>query len=216
MHIDKLVNSKLNTIADWIIRVVVINILTIVCALPLITAYAALGAGYNRFQDYLQGREGALISGYFHHFRHALLKKIGLGIVLTVLFSLVVFNTRYYLRLTEDAGGAWTAMGYVISLVLLALLLVVTLYSFAVLRVTSSLQVTALFKVAFYLSGKFFFRTMLLIPTVILPVFLLITPLTALGFVFAGVSVPLLINAYLTLDAVDHLERLASRHETRH
>lgn len=216
MQIDKLVNSKLNTIADWVIRLVVINVLTILCALPLVTIYAALSAGYNRLQDYLQGRDGALVGGYFSHFRQQLLRKIGIGSLFIVLFSLVIFNTRYYLQLAEDAGSAWTAVGYVISLVLLMFILVVALYSFTVLRVIPTLRLTALFKISFYLSGKYFLRTLLLIPTIVLPVFLLLTPVTALGFVFVGISAPLLVNAYLTLDAVNHLERLASTHETRH
>jgi hypothetical protein len=65
-----------------------------------------------------------------------------------------------------------------------------------------------MFKLAFYLSGKYFLRTVLLVLTTAVPFVLLMTPITQLIFVFAGLSIPVLLNALITNQIVEYVEGL--------
>ncbi|MCD6482156.1 MAG: hypothetical protein J7K80_00270, partial [Candidatus Izimaplasma sp.] len=60
MSFEKLVNSKINVFADWIIRLVMINLMIIVSSLLIITIYPALTAGFNLFHDYINGKNPKL------------------------------------------------------------------------------------------------------------------------------------------------------------
>ena len=65
-----------------------------------------------------------------------------------------------------------------------------------------------MFKLAFYLSGKFFVKTVLLVFTTLIPFLMLMTPITQVVFVFGGLSIPVLLNALITNKVVIYIEGL--------
>jgi len=211
MNFEKLMNSKINVIADWIIRIVMINIMVILCALPIITLYPAVVAGYNVFSDYVDRKEVRLFPAFFNHFRDHIGKKIGFGLLIIVIVYLSFTNSSYYSSILETSPSTFILIGYYVTLVLLAIMYAMTLYTLVVFRVFPELKLFRIIKLAFFLSGKYYYITIFLVLVNTIPVLMLFTPVTSVLFVFMGVSIPLLVHALLTQQARLYLAQLGAK-----
>lgn len=205
---EKLMNSKINTVADWIIRLVMVNIMIILFSLPVITIYPAVSAGYNMFHDYENNKNPRMFRDYFKYFKQNIGKKILLGLIIVIIFFLGYMNIRYYTVIMDEQANWFNLVGYYATLALLAVSYAVTLYSFVVVRTVPNIKILNTIKISFFLAGKFYITTLALVVISSSPVFLLFHPLTSLIFVFMGISIPLAIHAFLTRPAVSYLENL--------
>lgn len=208
MVYEKSFYQKINTVADWIIRIIMINILMIFTSLLVVTIYPSLAAGYKLFHQYIHKDEEKLFKGYFKFFLEDIGKKIGIGLIFILVLVLGYINTTYYVDLLNEQSTWFYLAGYYVTLAFLVSAFIVTLYTLAVMYVVPKAKVILMFKLAFYLSGKYFLRTVLLVLTTALPFVLLMTPITQLIFVFAGLSIPILLNALITDKIVEYVEGL--------
>lgn len=208
MVYEKSLYQKINTVADWIIRIIVINILMIFTSLLIVTIYPSIAAGYKLFHQYIHKDEEKLFKGYFKFFLEDIGKKIGIGLIFIVVLVLGYINTTYYVDVLNEQSTWYYLAGYYVTLAFLVSAFIVTLYTLSVLYVVPKAKVTLMFKLAFYLSGKYFLRTVLLVLTTAVPFVLLMTPITQLIFVFAGLSIPVLLNALITDKIVEYVESL--------
>ena len=208
MVYEKSLYQKINTVADWIIRIIMINILMIFTSLLVVTIYPSLAAGYKLFHCYIHKDEEKLFKGYFKFFLEDIGKKIGIGLIFILVLVLGYINTTYYVDILNEQSTWFYLAGYYVTLAFLVSAFIVTLYTLAVMYVVPKAKVVLMFKLAFYLSGKYFLRTVLLVLTTALPFVLLMTPITQLIFVFAGLSIPILLNALITDKIVDYVEGL--------
>ncbi len=199
--------------SDWTLRVVMLNIMMIITMLPIVTIFPALSAGYNMFSDYFNQEDPPLIKGYFGYLKKDFKKKFSFNLVLIFLALLGVANTRYYMLSLEGNGNAFEFVGYYVSLFLLIGLFIITLYVLTVHRVYPRIKLTLLFKVSFFLAGKFLFRTILLVFSLLIPLVMFTFPFTMMMFVFTGVSILIMVNVYITRPAVDYLESLGENHD---
>ena len=208
MVYEKSLYQKINTVADWIIRIIMINILMIFTSLLVVTIYPSLAAGYKLFHQYIHKDEEKLFKGYFKFFLEDIGKKIGIGIIFIVVLALGYINTTYYVDVLNEQSTWFYLAGYYVTIAFLVSAFIVTLYTLAVMYVVPKAKMILMFKLAFYLSGKYFLRTVLLVLTTAVPFVLLMTPITQLIFVFAGLSIPVLLNALITDKIVEYVERL--------
>ncbi len=203
--------SKLNEASDWLIRVVVINLLMIATALPIVTLYASLHAGYRLMHDYANQDETPLFKGYFKYWWEGLPKKIWLGLLFIVFGGLTVLNVTYYVDIIRENPQALYVIGYYVTIAAMVGLYIILIHSFSCMLVFPNLRVTKLFKLSFYLSGKYFLRTSLLVVIHLASMLMLMTPITQFMFVFIGLSLPMLVNAIMTRPIVSYLESLGEK-----
>lgn len=208
---DKLMNSKLNTFADWFGRLIVINVMIIFFSLPLITIFPAISAGYNLLHDYILRKNPKLFRDYFRYFKENLGRKILINIIYGLVLGLGLLNVRYYLAVLETNQSAFYSIGYYVTLALLTALYAVIIYSIIVIKVIPRIKLINLFKVSLVVAGKFYFTSMLLVVLTVSPILLILTPLTSLILVFMGVSVPLTLNVLITRNAVVYIEGLGEK-----
>ncbi len=208
MDFEKLVNSKINVFADWVIRLVMINLMVIISSLLIITIYPALSAGYNLFHDYVNGKNPKLFKGYYQYFKESFKQKIIIGSIIGISILIGFLNVRYYSTVLETTSSAFYLIGYYVTLALLAALYAGSFYSIVVFRVSPKLKIKTIIKVSFVLAGKFYFRTLLLVIVNTSVVFLLIYPPTAMIFIFAGVSIVLVLDVLITTDVIHYLVNL--------
>ena len=201
--------QKLNTFADLFIRLVMINLMVIVFSLPLITFYPALYAGYRLFDDYVHQEETHLFKGYFSYFKEGFVQKLLLGVMLIFLIAFGYWNVTYYVNQLNTQSHWFYTVGYYVTFAALIGLFAVTLYTFVVIHVHLKASMKMIFKLSFYLAGKFLFRTMALMLLMALPYALLLSPITFLLFVFFGLSTPLLLYAVVTSPVKHYIEGLA-------
>lgn len=211
MNIEKLFNSRINRIADWIIRLIMINIFVIFTSLLVVTILPSLSAGYNMFNDYINQRDTKLFKGYFTYFKENLGRKIVLSIIMSIVFGLGVSNIMFYNQSLELSGELFHNVGYFVTLSLLVMFYAVCLYSVVVLRVNSKMRFVSLFKLSFFLAGKNYLKSLLLIVVSSIPLVLFFFPQLFIVIIMFGISVPLLIHGYLTHGVVYYLENLGEK-----
>jgi uncharacterized membrane protein YesL len=208
MKYEKSFYQKVNTVADWIIRIIMLNIMMILTSLLVVTIYPSLSAGYKMFHQYIHKDEEKLFKGYFKFFMEDIGKKLSIGIILIIVLVLGYINVTYYVDYLNEGTNIFYLMGYYITLAFLVSAFIVTLYTLTVFHVVPKAKILLMFKFAFYLSGKFFLKTILLVFITLIPFLLLMTPFTQLVFVFGGVSIPVLLNALVTDNVVLYIEGL--------
>ncbi len=188
----------LNSIADWIIRVIMINLLVITFMLPVITIVPSLTAGYRLFSDYLNKDEENLFKGFFKYFKEAFVNKMIVTIILIFIIGITFYNNRLYGDLVESGANFLYTIGYYLTLIILIAAIMITMYLPVVYTERPDYDIGQTFKLAFYLSGKYVFRTVGLTLILLIPYLMFTTSLTILLFVFCGISVVLILNALLT------------------
>lgn len=208
MNIEKLAHSKINRVADWILRIIVLNGLMILTMLPIITIFVALSSGYNMFSDYVNGKNPPLIKGYIKYFKTHFLKKLGRGLIFIILSFFLFSNIRFYLVGLESDQSLIDLIGYYVSIILLVMLLTVMLYSLVVTSVYPKLRLRLFYKMSFFLAGKYFFKTIMLALVTLIPFVMFLTPFTMMLFIFMGLSIPVMLNVLLTRNARHYMESL--------
>jgi hypothetical protein len=200
--------QKINTIADWVIRLVMINILVITTSLPLITLFPSLSAGYKLFHKYINHNEVKLFKNYFVYFAEDIKKKLLIGFILFLIIALGYMNTRYYVTYLNDGLSWFYIAGYYITLTFLLIGVIVNLYALTVVTMVPHARVGLIFKFSLYLSGKYFGRTILLFLTLTIPFLLMLFSVTQVVAVFLGLSLPILLNALITNKITDYIKDL--------
>lgn len=211
MNFTKMVNSKLNAVADWIIRLVMINIMIIFFSLAIVTIYPAVSAGYNVFNDYLNNKNPRMFKDYFSYFKQGILKKIVISLIIGVVATVGALNIRYYSLSLEASEGALHMIGYFVTLALIAIVYVTILFTFTVIKIMPDIKLTSLFKTAFFLAGKYYLVSMLLIVTNSVPFILLMFPQTIIFFIIMGISIPVCLNAVFTKGAYLYFDKVGEK-----
>jgi uncharacterized membrane protein YesL len=198
MNFEKLTTSKVNTVADWIILIVVTNILVILFTLPIITFYPAINAGYSVFADKIDHGNVSVFKAFFKHFKKDFFRKSGFGLLLIVITYLSIVNSLYYSN-NMSIGGSWFhILGYYVTLGLLAIMYTISLYGLVVYHQTNKIKLSIQIKTSLFLAGKYPITTVVLVFLNMIPLLMLTTIKTGVLFVFSGVSIPLLLHAVLT------------------
>lgn len=197
MH-EKPFFRTLNAIADWIIRIVVINIFMILCTIPLITFYAGYKAGYSLFTDYIEGKPTPIFKGFWENLKENFWYDVGVG-ALFVLFILVgLFSLwQYNALMGENPEKIFYLIASLIVLGITLLTIITMVYSVTISYIFKDISVKNMVKLSMAISGKYFLRSLLVLILTVGPLFLMISPLLAPIFVLLGLSVPVTLNTLL-------------------
>lgn len=205
MDFGKMTQSKINLVADWIIRIIVTNVLIILCSIPIITLYPALIAGYAQLHKYMSDEPTTLFKGFFTSFKEQIGRKILTGVIITGFLYLSISNTIFY-SLNMENQGWFYVVGYFVTLSIITMFYALSLYGIIVMSVIPKLSFVNMFKVSVFLAGKYFIKTLLIVFSSFIPVFLLFSPYTHVVLIFAGLSIPLFLIMLLSLEAVGFLK----------
>lgn len=202
--------EKLNAFADWFIRITVVNILVITFTIPVITFIPALTAGYRMLSDPLKKEEENIFKGFFKYFKEDFVNKMTISLIIAIALFISIYNNQLYNGLSaENPTNILYFVGFYITMAIVIAIIMITLYIPVVYSEKSKLELGKAFKLSFYLAGKFMFRTFLITVALLIPVAMfIISPFTTALLVFFGVSIPLLINAALTLKVRKFLQTM--------
>lgn len=206
---ENALHQKLNTFADWTIRIIMINFMMILCALPIITLYPALLAGYKLFNDYLNKKETPLFRGFFKYFIENFGSKMQMGLLMALTVIMAIINLTVYNDYIAVNPSPMNLIGYYVMIILIVSALFVTFYTLPLLSTYPKTKTWLLIKFAFFLSGKYIFRTVLAVLILLVPILMMLTPVTMIIFLFTGVSVPVILYALLFKKVVKFIESLA-------
>lgn len=162
-----------------IVDLVILNLITVVCSLPIFTLGAAVSALYEALER-LHREEGGLIRGYFRAFRGNFRKATCIWLILLAAMAIILISLRFY----------WNSSFRILSVIaVFALVVWVMIFTWA-FPLTAKFENTVrnTLKNALLCSVGYLPRTMVMAALNLVPVLLLMYP-----EIFARVSIFLIL-----------------------
>lgn len=204
--IEKPFFQKLNKIADWIIRIVILNLFMVICTMLFVTFYIGFKVAYQMFSDYLDDKNTPLFKGIWENIKKDFWKNLGLGALIIIVLAIGVLSSWQYNQLLSNEESWFNLLGYSITLMFTVSIFVVSIYTLTVSFVFDDLTLKNLFKLSLYVAGKYFFRSILILVLTATPFLLFLNVNLVPIFVLGGLSIPLLLNVLLMKKPVRFLK----------
>ena len=150
--------QTINRITD----LVVLNLLWIVCSLPVFTAGAAMSAKYYVGMKICRGEEPVVIKSFFSSFRANLKQTAFPSVILAIASVLIVIDWYYVVK-----NPALTA--YRITLAVVTVIFMMFIFCFFPIIARYEIKTTEAVKAALGMTGARFFRVFAAIALFILP-----------------------------------------------
>ena len=109
-------DGKLAGALNCIGNLIVLNILTLVCCIPVVTAGAAMTALYTMTMRIARKEDGKIISGYFRAFRDNFKQSTVLWLVFGGLMAFMAFDIYMLKTINGDFGQAYRILLFVLIL----------------------------------------------------------------------------------------------------
>ncbi|MFA5542910.1 MAG: DUF624 domain-containing protein [Bacilli bacterium] len=192
---DKKKDSKLYIFFDTLTRLAIINVLTLITSLGVVTLLPSLTAAINTMKDMDDGNDGSnLYKRYFINFKHNFKRSFFVGLVMTFAIAAFIYAVIYYSVIlgAEDVSETnWELVSYIglYFSVFILIVLSIVLNQLAMTIVYFNLRFLDNFKFAFFMSFRTLSKT-LLISMVWIASYLLLVYLTGVWFFF-GLGIPL-------------------------
>lgn len=173
-------DNKFFTFMSRVADLMILNIICIICCLPIVTAGASITAMYYVTLKMARNEESYIVKGFFHSFRQNLKQGIIIHLILLVVGILLAFDL-YFSRMMQGQSGIYKVFGY-LFMVGIALYLMVFTYIYPVLsKFYNSVKNT--FRNAFLMSIRHFPYTLGMLVITALPIVLMFTVAKAFPFV---------------------------------
>lgn len=179
-------DGKLAAVLNRVGALIVLNVLTLVCSLPVFTAGAAMTALYAGAMRLVRGEEDEIVRNYFRAFRENLKQ----ATVLWLIFGGIMLFMAFDIRVLQSVTGTFGQVYRILLFALILLFAVVLLHAFAVLarfdNTTGNTAKNALLFCAGHVFPAFLMLAVMLLPVVLLAVSYRFVPVVLL----IGVSGP--------------------------
>lgn len=148
--------------------IMIVNILFLVCSLPVVTAGTSVTAMYHTFQEMADGRGTSAVKGFFGAWKKYRKQSFSLWLVMLAAGALLVFDLLFLGRAGQD--GPWSMVSIGIGCLLL-LWEMIFAYLFPVLpeMAEEGIRGKAVFQRSLYLAAGHFPVTALMILLNIIP-----------------------------------------------
>lgn len=206
---------KLNLISDWILRIVVVNLLLITSSLLVFTLYPAIYASYKLFSEWRQGLNTPMFNGFWTYFKEDFKRKILISITLVSVLLIGIYSLYTYNDFIKQNEGVIYLIGYYIVLMFLIGFVLTTLLTVLVLPYFKEASLTNIYKLSLYLMARYFHLTLVISILWILPMILFIVPQLMVIYVIAGLSFTVILWVFVSIPMIKFLERMSKHVQTR-
>lgn len=108
MNIEKLINSRVFSFFDWVWKLVILNLLTLITSLGIITILPSFVACYETIRNYDEGVNKNVFSLFYRNFAAYFKRTVGMGILILVVLLILGYAFIYY----GDNVKYWIEEGY--------------------------------------------------------------------------------------------------------
>lgn len=109
-------DGKLATVLNTIGYLIVLNLLTLLCCIPIVTIGAAMTALYAMTMRLARGEEGSIVKGYFSAFRSNFRQATILWLIFGGLMAFMAFDIRLLQQISGSFGMAYRIVLFIIIL----------------------------------------------------------------------------------------------------
>lgn len=109
-------DGKLAAVLNTLGYLIVLNLLTLLCCIPVVTIGAAMTALYSMTMRLARGEEGSIVKGYFGAFRANFRQATILWLIFGGLMAFMAFDIRLLQQITGSFGMAYRMVLFIIIL----------------------------------------------------------------------------------------------------
>lgn len=203
MDFEKLQESKVFGFFDWVYRLFILNLITILFFLPVITALPGIVATYATLRDHLDGDITNTFKLYFRNFKKYFERSFTVWIVIVIAAAIGGYSIFFYGGLNKE--NILSQAGFYV-MVFMILIIFIILVNLPLLIINfKKLEGVDLLKASTYVSFKFLGTTLVLLG-------LLIVTIITFPFLpyslLVGVTLPIFIALKVTRPVYRYLTHI--------
>lgn len=195
MDIEKKVNSKAHRFFDWLYKLLVMNVFTIMSVIPIITAFPAIVATFATIKNDM--KEPGIFKNFFHNYKKYFLKSFLIGLIIIGALAIACFAFYFYAYAIpqDNLNKIIFEMGIAVILILIIIIIMLCSHIPLIIITFNSLSISEIIRTAFYISFRYFISTLILFGMFVVSVIGVIA--LPIWFLF-GVSLPILLGIKFT------------------
>jgi uncharacterized membrane protein YesL len=200
---EKITNNKAYGFFDWIFRLVVVNLLTILLSFLVVTILPAIVAAAKTIEQYVRGSSDNVYRLYFSNFKRYSEKSFFVWIIYLLMFGVSVYGIYFYTGF--DTANFFASAGFYMMVFMILMLVFTLLHVPFVIMHFPSFSIKETVKASILIGVNNIKITLLLLLILLAGVALF--PFLPVS-VLIGISVPLYLSVLLTRKIYAHLERI--------
>lgn len=207
MNLDnsqKKYNSKLYRFFDMLYKLLVVNIMTIIISLPIVTLFPSIVAATKTLKDNMN--EGSIFKCYFKNFGKYFLKSFKMGLVIILIYGVGLYGYFFWSFLIDFEKNPSMEIVAQIGIPVIVISLIV--FTFMIVHIPllmitfEKLTNGEIFKTSLFVAIRYFITTLLMLFTVALVVGILLFSMVVPGilavWMIIGISLPMFIAIRVT------------------
>ncbi len=200
MNEEKITNSKVYVFFDWLWRLLVLNVLTLITSLGIITFFPAIVACFKSIKDNKENYNTKIIVPYFKNFASVFKETVGIGIVILIMFGISLYAYLWYdgvvgqtAQNEYEGDSVWFTISLISVFAMMGFGLVISMAVLQLPMVTTYFRTRFLDKIrfSFFMAFKFIAPTLLELVILVVDLVVLFVPVVMPLWVFFGISFPL-------------------------
>lgn len=211
MEEKKLSNSKIFNFFDWVWRLMVLNVLTIIFSIGIITIVPAISATFKTIKDTKENYNSKIIKPFISNFVYFFRDSFVFSIILVLVIGVAGYGLLWYDGVVGGTDGSVEVMDktwYMISLISITIvflgmiIFLMTFIQIPIILTYFNYGFLDNIKLSFYMAFKYFLTTIMEVAVVIISVVVLFNALFIYHlmpiWLFFGISLPLYVICVLS------------------
>lgn len=199
---------RLNQIADWILRIVTLNLFLVTSTLLIFTFYPGIAACYRLFKDWCEGESTTIFGGFWTYFKEEIKMKLAISTILILVLLVGIFSMISYNAYIKEDAGLIYLIGYYVVLIFIIGFVMTTLFTIPIMIYFKNISLKNIYKLALYIFARYFPISLLVSILWIVPFVLLLIPSLMVIYVVAGLSLTILLWVLVSRPIFKFLKRI--------
>lgn len=188
--------SKIYLFFDWLWKLFILNTLTLVCSLGIVTILPSFSACINTIKDLKEDKEKSVYKMFFVNFKMLFKRSVFIGVISLVLLGLFGYALFYYRVIIGaeefqlDTLGIISYIGYYFSFFILIVLIIIN-NQLPLILTYFNFRFRDNFRFAIFIAFRFLLKSIILLIFWAFSLALFVIPALVPFWFFLGLSVPL-------------------------
>ena len=199
----------ISNIAEWLYRILTLNILVLITSALVITFFPSIFAGFRLLDDYKNDIHKNVFKGYFAYLFDELPRRIIQGVLFLLVFLIGGTSIYFYVFVIEQNIIGLIGFAFVLLIVLLTV--IIMLYAILISNVYPKTTIRTIISQALFLAGKFILRTILLCIALVILFLMFLNITTIILFMLSGVGLFLFLFVLVAQKPMDYIFNLSTK-----
>lgn len=204
MDIENKLSTKAYKFFDWLFGFVVVNLVTIILSIFIITLLPAIVAAYATIKGFKDNGPTRIIRNYFKNFRKYLEKSFIIGLFIIIIVVVSAFSMWFYGNQFETTNPIGQA-GFWVMMIVLLLLFLFSLHIPLVIVNFKSFNIMDTIRISIFICFRYFISSLIIIVSnIVMVVGILALPI----WVLIGLSLPIFLVIRFTEPTYYYLHKI--------